>query len=234
MLDERVDAAPWREPQHVENDDKFGELDMVSGPLNLMLLTRILSEVHVSSASMKAFRESLVGRMDEVYQSFAGQELESLSNLREEPALGGPAEQCAFAVTLVLDSFARQFEGYVERKNSTVEYLLEFSDELGLPEQAKGDPEPPSGLGVVRLSEGIGTPCNGVRVGSDELRAVDEAHAVTKLINQMTVLVGDLIREAVSSERSQAVEREIFSVSEEREYAYGKAVFPSNGGDEQI
>lgn len=124
MLDERIDAAPWREPQHVENDDKFGELDLVSGPLNLMLLTRILSEGHVSSASIKAFRESLVGRMDEAYQNFADQELESLSNLREEPALGGPAEQCAFAVTLVLDSFARQFEGYVERKNSTVEYLL--------------------------------------------------------------------------------------------------------------
>ncbi|MCD1287780.1 MULTISPECIES: hypothetical protein [unclassified Brevibacterium] len=128
MLDERIAAAPWREPQHVENDDKLGELDIASGRLNLMKLTRILSEGHVSLASMKAFRETLVEKLRDVYHRFADQEFQSLSELREDSVLGGPAEQCAFAVTAVLDSFANQFEEHVDRKNCTVELLLEFSD----------------------------------------------------------------------------------------------------------
>ncbi|WP_098731290.1 hypothetical protein [Brevibacterium epidermidis] len=150
MLDERIVAAPWREPQRGEKDDQFGELDLVSGPLNLMKLTRILSEGQVSLASMKAFRESLVAKMRQAYQNFANQELESISELQAGSALGGLAEQCAFAITAVLDSFTSQFEEHIERKNSSVEYLLEFSDGLGLPEQSKGDPEPLSGLDMVR------------------------------------------------------------------------------------
>lgn len=134
---------------------------------------------------------------------------------------------------LLLHSFTSKFEEHVDRKNSTVEFLLAISDELGLPDQATGDPEPSSGLGVVRLSEGIGTPCNGIRVGNDELRTVDEGQTVIEVINQMTAVAGDLISEASSSECSQAVEREIFSVSEEREYAYGEAVFPSKVGDDR-
>ena len=78
---------------------------------------------------------------------------------------------------------------------------MEFFDDLGLPDQAKDDPEPLLGLGMVRLSDGIGTPCNGIRVGNDELRAVDEAHAVTEFINQMTAAAVDLISAAASSER---------------------------------
>lgn len=73
MLDERIAAAPCCEPLHVENDDKFGQLDTVTGPLNSMKLTRILSEGQVSLASMKALRESLVAKMHQAYQNFADQ-----------------------------------------------------------------------------------------------------------------------------------------------------------------
>lgn len=234
MLDERIAAAPWREPQHIANDDKLGELDTVSGPLNLMKLTRILAEGQVSLASMKAYRESLVTRLDEAYQRFADHELGSLSNLREGSALGGQAEQCAFAIVAVLDSFTSQFEEHVDQKNSTVELLLEFSDEHGLPDQAKGDTEPLLGLGVVRLSEQVGAPCNGIRVGKDELRVVDEAHAVTEFINNITAAAGGLIREVASTERAHTVASETFSVSEDRDYAYGEAVFPSKVGGEMV
>ena len=233
MLDERIAAAPCWEPLYVENDDKLGELDTVSGPLSLMQLTRILSEGQVPLASTRTFRESLVAKMHQAYQNFAEQELESLSNLREESALGGLAEQCAFAISVVLDSFVNQFEENVERMNSTVDYFLEFSEELGLPVQAKSGPEPFSGPGVVRLSGQNGEPCNGVRVGNDELRTVDEAQAVTKFISQITVVADDIVRKSSSSERSSVVEHEIFSVSDEREYAYGEAVFPSRAGDTQ-
>ena len=233
MLDERIAAASWQEPHHVENDDKLGEIDTVSGPLNLKKLTRILSAGQVSLASMRAFRESLVRKLNEAYRMFADQELESLSNLREESTLGGLAEQCAFAISVVLDSFVNQFEENVERMNSTVDYFLEFSEELGLPVQAKSGPEPFSGSGVVRLSGQNGEPCNGVRVGNDELRTVDEAQAVTKFISQITVVADDIVRKSSSSERSSVVEHEIFLVSEEREYAYGEAVFPSRAGDTQ-
>lgn len=233
MLHERIAAAQWREPLHVENDDKFGELDTVSGSLDLMKLTRILSEGHVSLASMKEFRESLVEKLRDVYQQFADKEFESLSELREDSALGGPADQCAFAVTAVLDSLANQVEEHVDRKNCTVELLLEFSNELGLPNQADGEPEPPSGSGMVRLSEGIGAPCNGIRVGNDEIRIVDEAQTVTELISQIAEVAKDLVRATSSSERSHALEHEIFSVSEEREYSYGEAVFPGKVGDDK-
>lgn len=230
-LDERIAAAQWREPLHVENDDKFGELDTVSGSLDLMKLTRILSEGHVSLASMKAFRETLVEKLRDVYQQFADQEFQSLSELREDSVLGGPAEQCAFAVTAVLDSFANQFEEHVDRKNCTVELLLEFSDQLSLPDQSKGDPEPLSGSGMVRLSDGIGAPCNGMRVGNDEIRIVDDAQTVTEFINEIAEVASDLICAASSSERSHALEHDTFSVSEEREYSYGEAVFPNKVGD---
>ncbi|KAB1950072.1 hypothetical protein [Brevibacterium linens] len=233
MLDERIVAAPWREPQPGENDDKFGELDVVSDPLNLMKLTRILSEGQVSLASMKAFREPLVAKMRQAYQNFANQELESISELQAGSALGGLSKQCAFAITAVLDSFTGQFEEHIERKNSRVEYLLEFSDELGLPEQSKGDPEPLSGLDMVRLPGGSGTPCNGIRVGGDEVRKIDEAQAFTEFVNQIAATASGFIGEASSSERAQTMERETFSVSEGREYSYGEAIFPSNGGDDK-
>lgn len=233
MLDERIAAAPWREPQHAENDDKLGELDTASGPLNLKKLTRILADGRVSLASMKALRESLVAKKHQAYQNFADQELESLSNLREQSALGGLAEQCTFVISAVLDSFTNQFEEHVERRNSTVEYLLEFSDELDLPDQAQGAPEPFSVSGVVRLSDQIGGRCNGVRVGNYELRTVDKVQTVTKFISQMTAAADDIVRKSSSAERSSVVEHEIFSVAEDHEYAYGDAVFPSRAGDIQ-
>lgn len=231
MLDERISAVSSREEQGVESDDEFDEIKKDSGSLNLMKLSRILSEGNVVITSMKAFRGSLVSRLRETYQNFADKEFEGLYELHEDSALGGPAEQCAFAITAILDSFVSQFEEQVDQKNSTVELLLEFSEELGLPDQAMGDQEPLSGLGAVRLSEGIGSPCNGIKAGNDELRIVVEAHAVTEFINQMAAAAIDLISEAVSSESSQIVGSEIFSVSEDREYAYGEVEFPSKEDD---
>lgn len=183
---------------------------------------------------MKALRESLVAKMQQAYQNFADQELESLFDLREESALGGLAEQCAFAIVEVLDSFASQFEEHVDQKNSIVELLLEFSVDLGLPDQAKGDPEPLLGWGMVWLSDRIGTPCNGIRVGNDELRAVDEAQVVTGFINDITAATGDLIAEVAAAECTQTVASETFSVSEDREYSSGDAVFPSKAGGERL
>lgn len=65
MLDERISAARLRGLQYVENDDKFDELGRASGPLNLLMLTRILSEGNVALSLMQTFRESLIARMRE-------------------------------------------------------------------------------------------------------------------------------------------------------------------------
>lgn len=231
MLDERISAVSSREKRGVESDDEFDSIVNDSGPLNLIKLSRILSEGNVVLTSMKAFREWLVSSLRETYQSFAEKEFEGLYELHEDSVLGGPAEQCAFAITAILDSFVSQFEEQVDQKNSTVELLLEFSEDLGLPDQAKGDQEPLSGIGAVRLSDRIGAPCNGIRVGNDELRIVDERSAVTEFINQMIETAIDLVSEAVFSESSQTVESEIFSISEDREYAYGEAEFPRREDD---
>lgn len=233
MLDERIPSVSISIQRIAESDEAFEEMGREPGLLNLMTLRRTLSKGNVGFVSMIELRDSLVSRMREVYQMFADQEFESLSDLREDSALGGPAEQCAFAVTAVLDSLAKQFEEHVNRKNCTAELLLEFSNELGLPNQVNGEPEPPSGSGMVRLSEEIGAPCNGMRIGNDEIRIIDEAQTVTEFINHIAEVAIDHIRSALSSERSHALEHEIFSVSEEREYSYGEAVFPSKDGDDK-
>lgn len=220
LLDQRISSISSQRAHTVERD----------GPLNLKKLDTILSEGNASPASMKAFRELLVSRIDTAYMNFVREEFESLDELREYSVAGDAAEQCAFAITAVLDSFTSQLEEHTERNNSAVELLLDFSDELGLADQAKGGQEPPLGLGVVRLSEGVGTPCNGIRVGTDELRVVDEAQSVIEFINQITAVALNVISEVSSSERFRGVEREIFSVSEDCEYAYGEAIFPSKVG----
>lgn len=234
MLDERISAMVLQGSRVVGGDDEFVEVGEEAEPLNPMKLSALLSEGNISLASMRAFRESLVARMHEVYMSFANKEFGTLHELREDSALGGPAEQCAFAVTAVLDSFASQFEEQVDRNNFTVEFLLEFSDELGLSDQAKGDQEPLVDIGVARLSEGIGKPSNGIRVGDDEIRIADEVQVHTGFINQIAKVAGDLISETSSSESSRAIEQEIFSVSEDREYAYGEAIFLSKVTDGEV
>lgn len=233
LLDERISAMSWTGSRGVDGGDEFSEVGGEGEPLNLKKLNAILAEGYFALTSLRTYRESLVARMRDVYQNFADARFESLSELREDSSIEGPAERCAFVITAILDSFATQFEEHVDGNNSTLEFLLEFSDELGLPDQAKGDQEPRAGLGAVRLSEGIGQPCNGIRVGKDEFRIVDEVQAPTEFINYIAGAAGGLISEASSSERSQVVEREIFSVSEECEYEYGEAVFPSELGDDR-
>lgn len=142
MLDERISAMVRQGSQVVGGDDEFGEAGVEVEPLNLTNLSALLSVGNISLASIRAFRESLVARMHEGYMSFANKEFETLHELREDSVLGGSAEQCGFAVTAILDSFASQFEEQVDRNNFTVEFLIEFSDELGLPDQAKGGDEP--------------------------------------------------------------------------------------------
>ncbi|AZL06212.1 hypothetical protein CXR24_11955 [Brevibacterium aurantiacum] len=230
MLDEHISAVSSRRQRAAESDDRFAEVSEDAVPLNLTKLSRILSEENVTLASMNTIRDSLVARLREVYWNFADREFESLDELREYSVVGDAAEQCAFAITAVLDSFTSQLEEHTDRNNSAVELLLDFSDELGLPDQAKGVQVPPLGLGVVRLSEGVGTPCNGIRVGSDELRVVDEAQTVIEFINQIAEVARNVISEVSSSERFRVVEREIFSVAEDCEYAYGEAIFPSKEG----
>src|SRR5699024_12030049 len=80
------------------------------------------------------------------------------------------------------------------------------SDELGLPDQAKGVQVPPLGLGVVRLSKGVGTPCNGIRVGSDELRVVDEAQTVIEFIDQIAEVARNVISEVRSEEHTSELQ----------------------------
>lgn len=230
MLDEHISAVSSRRQRAAESDDMFAEVSEDAVPLNLLKLSRILSEENVTLASMNTFRDSLVATLREVYWNFADREFESLDELREDSVVGDAAEQCAFAIIAVLDSFTSQLEEHIDRNNSAVELLLDFSEELGLPDQAKGGQEPPLGLGVVRLSEGVGTPCNGIRVGTDELRVVDEAQTVSEFINQMTAVAHNVISEVSSEERSRVVEQEIFSVSEDWDYAYGEAIFPSKVG----
>lgn len=227
LLDERISATVQQGSRVAGDVDEFGEVGVEGELLHLPRLSAILSEGNIGLASMRPIREVLVGRMHEVYKCFADMEFETLHELREDSALGGPVEQCAFAVTAVLDSFASQFEEQVDRNNFTVEFLLEFSDELGLSDQAKGDQEPFVDTGVARLSEGLGKPSNGIRVGDDEIRIADEVQVHTGFINQIARVAGDLISETLSAESSRAIEQEIFSVSEDREYAYGEAIFLS-------
>lgn len=234
MLDERISAMVRQGSQVVGGDDEFGEAGVEVEPLNLTNLSALLSVGNISLASIRAFRESLVARMHEGYMSFANKEFETLHELREDSVLGGSAEQCGFAVTAILDSFASQFEEQVDRNNFTVEFLIEFSDELGLPDQAKGDQGPLVGLGAARLSEGIGQPCNGIRFGNDEFRIANEVQVHTDFINQIAKVAGDLISKMSSSERSRAIEQENLSVSEDREYAYGEATFLSKVTDGEI
>lgn len=230
MLDEHISAVSLRRQRAAESDDRFAEVSEDAVPLNLTKLSRILSEENVTLASMNTIRDSLVARLREVYWNFADREFESLDELREYSVVGDAAEQCAFAITAVLDSFTSQLEEHADRNNSAVELLLDFSDELGLLDQAKVGQEPPLDLSVVRLSEGVGIPRNGIKVGSDELRVVDEVQTVSEFINQMTAVAHNVISEVSSSERSRVVEHEIFSVSDDCEYAYGEAIFPSKVG----
>lgn len=228
IFDERISAMVRQGSRGAGGGDEFGEVGEEPEPFNLAKLSAILSNGNFSLASLRAFRESLVSRMGEAYMNFANEEFETLQELREDSALGGHAEQCAFAITAVLDSFANQFEELVDQNNFTVEFLLEFSDELGLPEQTKGEQEPLADIRMARLSEGTGKPPNGIRVGDDEIRTADEVLVHTDFVNQIAQVAGDLISKTSSSESSRVIEHEIFSVSEEHEYAYGKAIFPSN------
>ena len=67
--------------------------------------------------------------------------------------------------------------------------------------------------------------------GNDEVRIVDETQTVVEFINQIAVATSDFIGEVLPSERAEPMESETLSVSEEREYSYGEARFPTTGGD---
>lgn len=116
MLDERISAVSLRWQRGAESDDEFDDLGKEAGLLNLMRLSAILSKGNVVLSSMMSFRASLVEKMRDVYQQFADKEFETLSELRDDSPLGAPADQCAFAITAVLDSFPSQFEEHVDQK----------------------------------------------------------------------------------------------------------------------
>ncbi|WP_211979095.1 hypothetical protein [Brevibacterium sp. W7.2] len=184
------------------------------------------SEGDLIRTSMNTFRDSLVSNFRDIYFKYANSELERLCEIHEDSPLGGLADQCAFAVTSLLDSIARQYEAQVEIKNSTVQRLLEFSDDLNFPVQAKGGLQPQSGIGAVLLSEGPDKPNNGIRVGDREIKAADEKVVNTEFITRIAKESKKLVEEISLSQSARAMEREIFSIDEHQEYLYQESIRP--------
>ena len=89
------------------------------------------------------------------YLSFAEERLIILDDLRDQSQLGKFPDQCGYVVSAILDSCLAEFREALNRHNTVVGYLLEFSEPLKAADQSNGDQEPIKGLGVVRLAEEV-------------------------------------------------------------------------------
>lgn len=225
-LDDRIAVMERQETEAGRCNARFRGTDEGMAASNPASLGEILSDGDLVLTSMRAWRKSLVSSFRDIYMKFAKGEFEKLHELHEVSPLGGLADQCAFTVTALLGSIAKQYEELVDRRNSTVQWLLELSDELGFPDQANGNQEPLTGMGAVRLSEGIGKPNNGIRVGGREIRSVDEKQVETDFIMRVADEMRGLVDSITSSARTEAKEWEIFSVDEEQEYVHNESVPP--------
>ena len=225
-LDDRIAEMERRETEAGRRNARFRGADKGVAASSPTSLGAILSEGDLILTSMRVWRKFLVSSLRDKYMKFADGEFEKLHGLHEASPLGGLADQCAFTVTALLDSIAKQYEELVDRRNSSVQRLLELSDELGFPDQSSGDQEPIAGMGAVRLSEGIGKPNNGIRVGDREIRIVDEKQVETDFVMRVAQEIKGLVDSITSSARTEAKKWEIFSVDEEQEYVYNESVPP--------
>ncbi|MEL7584963.1 hypothetical protein EZE58_09335 [Brevibacterium sp. LS14] len=225
-LDDRIAEMEREDTEAGCHNARFSGANKGVAASNPTNLTAILSGDDLILTSMRAFRESLVSSLRDIYVKFANREFEKLHELHMVSPLGDLADQCAFTLTALLDSIADQHDEQVDRRNSTVQRLLELSDELGFADPADGDQESLAGLAAVRLVDGIGKPNKGIQVGDREVRGVDEKQVETDFVMRVAQEMKGLVDSIALSASERAKEWEIFSVDKDQLYVYSESIRP--------
>lgn len=102
-LDDRIAEMEREDTEAGCHNARFSGANKGVAASNPTNLTAILSGDDLILTSMRAFRESLVSSLRDIYVKFANREFEKLHELHMVSPLGDLADQCAFTLTALLD-----------------------------------------------------------------------------------------------------------------------------------